>query len=163
MNTLFIMCGVSYSGKSTIAHWLRKRLPKSIIICPDTIREELSGDAGNQNVSGRAFKLAYERTRLALRAGYDVIFDATSLRQSDRARLYKIAEEEGAEAMVEYCVCDHANVKERRKSRARVVPSDVVDRQFEKLEKPDVNEAEVLKAVQWWFPENILRVMNEEE
>lgn len=159
--TLHIMCGPSYSGKSTVARRLHKNIDKSLIICPDTIREELNGDAGNQRVSGRAFKLAYERTRLALRSGYDVIFDATSLHLYDREKLYEIAQEEQSNAAVEFCVCELAEAKERRKLRARVVPEDVVEYQFERLEKPQACESDVLNYVRFWWSSIIAEIIEE--
>lgn len=159
--TLHIMCGPSYSGKSTVARWLHKNIDRSLIICPDTIREELSGDAGNQKVSGRAFRLAYERTHLALRSGYDVIFDATSLHQYDREKLYEIAKEEQSNAAVEFCVCDLAEAKERRKSRARVVSEDVVEHQFERFERPRSTESDALDYIRYWRSDNISEILKE--
>lgn len=72
----FIMTvGIPGSGKSS---WI-KSLNKYIIVNPDSIRKELSGDISNQDVNNQAWILAKERTVAALIAGLDVILDATNV------------------------------------------------------------------------------------
>lgn len=77
----FIMTiGIPGSGKSS---WI-KSLNKYIIVSPDSIRKELSGDVSNQDVNNQAWLLAKERVVTALTARQDVILDATNVSTKHR-------------------------------------------------------------------------------
>jgi predicted kinase len=77
-----IPVGISGSGKST---WINQNTnPDTVIISPDEIRRELSGDVSNQGNMGLVFEIAFKRTVNALNGGSDVIFDATNVRSDQR-------------------------------------------------------------------------------
>lgn len=42
--TLWVMCGLSGSGKSTIAKQLAQEHENTVIVSSDSVREELTGD-----------------------------------------------------------------------------------------------------------------------
>ena len=46
--TLYIMCGLSGSGKSTIATQIANENPNTVIVSSDEIREELTGNYEDQ-------------------------------------------------------------------------------------------------------------------
>lgn len=46
--TLYIMCGLSGSGKSTIATQIANENPSTVIVSSDAIREELTGNYEDQ-------------------------------------------------------------------------------------------------------------------
>ena len=58
--------GIPGSGKSTVLGELASERGYTLI-SPDSIREELTGDAANQSVNGKAWDIAYERARHALK------------------------------------------------------------------------------------------------
>lgn len=42
---LYILTGLPGSGKST---WAKENLPNAVVVCKDTIREEICGDVNDQ-------------------------------------------------------------------------------------------------------------------
>ena len=46
---LYVMCGLSGSGKSTIAKQITNDNPDTVIISTDMIREQLTGEIGDQS------------------------------------------------------------------------------------------------------------------
>ena len=62
--SLYVMCGLSGSGKSTIAKEYQKKIPGSVIISSDEIREELcDGDRADQSKNNEVFRIFHDRIR----------------------------------------------------------------------------------------------------
>lgn len=53
--TIWIMCGLSGSGKSTIAAQIANENPNTIIVSSDAIREELTGNENESIKKRRCF------------------------------------------------------------------------------------------------------------
>lgn len=79
MNHLILTIGIPGSGKSS---WIRSEehlsLKDCIILCPDKIRKELSGDTSNQSVNTLAWFLVKKRAIEALKDN-SVVIDATNV------------------------------------------------------------------------------------
>lgn len=89
--TLYIMCGLSGSGKSTIATQIANENPNTIIVSSDAIREELTGNYENQEHNEEVFKIFHDRIRKNLENKKNVIADATNLTmKSRRAIMMKV-------------------------------------------------------------------------
>ena len=62
---LYVLCGPSYCGKSTYFNKLKNYISAHgnnvTIINPDSIREELLGDASDQSHGDLVFKTAHQR------------------------------------------------------------------------------------------------------
>lgn len=72
-----ILIGIPGSGKTD---WLKKHKPDThIVVCPDKIREELTGSVSDQTVNIEAWKEAYSRIIDALKQKINIILDATNL------------------------------------------------------------------------------------
>ena len=139
MSFLIVMCGLSGSGKSTIAKNLQKQL-KCEVIATDDIREEL-GDVNDQTQNSKVFHIFYERIKEALRKGKTVVADATFLTLKDRHRLLREVDE------VERS-CGHVtkaiivvgrkieSCLELNAARDRIVPEEVIYRQRAKFQIP---------------------------
>lgn len=54
---LYVMCGLSGSGKSTIAKQIANDNPDTVIISTDIIREQLTGEIGDQSQNDEVFEL----------------------------------------------------------------------------------------------------------
>ena len=91
---IHIMIGVPGSGKSTYIKNSKKE--NDIVICPDTIRKELTGDVSDQSKNEKVWKLAFSRLRealLNLEDPYqDIWFDATSCKESSINKILKVVE-----------------------------------------------------------------------
>lgn len=82
--SLIMMVGIPGSGKSS---WIAKNKPENaIIVSPDDIRRELSGNVSDQTQNAKVWYLVKERTIAALKAGKDVILDATNVASKSRKR-----------------------------------------------------------------------------
>ena len=77
--TLWIMCGLSGSGKSTIATQIANDNPNTIIVSSDEIREELTGNCEDQKHNEEVFKIFHDRIRKNLENKKNVIADATKV------------------------------------------------------------------------------------
>jgi protein phosphatase len=82
---LILPVGISGSGKST---WIKSQTdPNTIVVSPDDIRRELSGNVSDQTNMGKVWALAFTRVTDALNAGKNVILDATNVKSRDRKSL----------------------------------------------------------------------------
>lgn len=82
-----ILVGISGSGKSTFIKSLD--LSNTVIVSPDAIRKEITGNVSDQTKNGEVFALANKRAADALNGGKDVIFDATNISSTNRQSLLK--------------------------------------------------------------------------
>jgi predicted kinase len=82
--SLIMMVGIPGAGKST---WIAQNARENtVVVSPDDIRRELSGNVSDQTQNTKVWFLAKERTIAALRAGKDVILDATNVATKSRKR-----------------------------------------------------------------------------
>jgi len=72
-----VTVGISGSGKST---YLLNNYPTSICVCPDDIREELTGSVSDQSKNPQVWKIAFERIKNAIDNNKDVVLSATNLK-----------------------------------------------------------------------------------
>lgn len=137
--TLAICVGISGSGKTRKSkelagerNWARGS--------SDEFRAEISGDENNQSCSQEAFSALRNLVNDSLKNGKSIIVDATNLTASNRNLFFKLADIYGAEKIA-YCFnVDLAVAKQRNKSRDRVVPDWVLERQQSKLSWPTAEE-----------------------
>ena len=136
---LIVMAGAPGCGKSTFAAEIADAYGFDIV-STDAIREEVLGDASDQDRGWLVFDIAYNRLRDFLGSDYGTgaIFDATSCRR--RARRDILREAEG---LYDVAVCavseeDLGTCLARNAQRNRVVPDDVIEKMHENY--PDVDE-----------------------
>ncbi|HHV30306.1 MAG TPA: AAA family ATPase [Clostridium sp.] len=77
MNKLIMMVGLPGSGKSTLAKELSLR-ENAVLHSSDDLREELFGDAGNQDSNELIFQELHRRIYRDLSDGKSVVYDATN-------------------------------------------------------------------------------------
>ncbi len=87
--TVVVMCGLSGSGKSTIASQLRDDHDMAII-SPDTLRK--SDSLADRKM---AYRESMEILKIALRERRSVVFDATNLRRDSREKIIDLTEKYG--------------------------------------------------------------------
>ena len=72
--SLYVMVGLSGSGKSAIAKEYQKKISNSVIVSSDEIREELcNGDRADQSKNNEVFRIFHDRIRKNLEKHKSVI------------------------------------------------------------------------------------------
>lgn len=88
MNKLILTIGIPGCGKS---YWSKNYIldkPDFIRVCPDEIREELTGDINNQSRNKEVWETTRDRINELLNT-YNVILDATNVNTKSRNKFLK--------------------------------------------------------------------------
>ena len=142
MSTVYVMCGVSGSGKTTWAQNFIEMNPQTCYISTDKIRGELWGDENDQRSPDVVFQTAYGRLDRRVNLNQDVIFDATNLRARDRKRLIKRVRQLNDKVKL-VCIVMSVDLEEciqRQQNRERQVPRNVITNQYVKMQYPFPDE-----------------------
>ena len=137
---LTVLCGPSGSGKSTYAH----SVPDADLIRLDALRAKLGKNASDQRVNGQVLQAAREQLREALRRGRHAVWDATTLRRSQRAQVLGLGYDYGALTELHVLWTPPGQLGARISGRERQVNSAVLVDQLRLLEFPEVGEAHTL-------------------
>lgn len=141
MPNFIMLVGIPAVGKDTWAHEYVKKHPDTIVHSSDDIREELYGDASCQESPTKVFELMRSRTLRDLRAGKDVIYNATNLKYKNRKSiLSQVKKMTNAVCLCKILVAPIEVCKERNAKRERVVPDFVYDRMLGSFQIPFYNE-----------------------
>lgn len=138
---LTVLCGPSGSGKSTLA----QSFADAEIISLDALRSQLGKHAGDQSVNGQVMQAAREKLREALRRKRHAVWDATSLRRSQRLQVLGLGQDYGALTELRVLWTRPSLLGLRNSGRERQVGSAVITDQLRMLEFPEVGEAHVMK------------------
>lgn len=137
---LYIMVGLSGSGKSTIAQKLAQEHENTVIVSSDQIREELTGDYENQDRNDEVFKVFHKRIRENLENNKNVIADATNLTMKSRRAILQNIKRLDVEKIcyivpkpIPLCEIDNKN-------RYHPVPDEVLDKQILRFQVPFYEE-----------------------
>lgn len=142
-----IPVGISGSGKS---RWIATLDDTYVIISPDEIRRELTGDVSDQTKNNEVFNAAFKRVITALNAANSVIFDATNINSYHRKKMlnyFKNSVSAEFDAYAKIFDVDLEISKERIKEDVENnvdrsnVPPHAIDRQY-KTFKNDLNKIE---------------------
>lgn len=124
--TLFLMHGVSGSGKSHLSQQLVERID-CIRIRSDVERKRLYRELSHrgespqlygQEMNARTFQYLFELARSLLAAGYSVIVDATFIRARTRQSYFQLAENLGVPARIISCECEEKLIEARLRRRS---------------------------------------------
>ena len=144
---LYLLCGLAFSGKSTLAAALAERV-QGVVVSLDEINAErgLLGGLGIPDEEwGRTHAEALARVEQGLRAGRPVIVDDTNCFRFLRDNYRAVAERCGVDTKVVYLDCPLSLVQERLRqnektlARASVTQSVLLDL-VQKLEVPTSDE-----------------------
>jgi predicted kinase len=129
--------GIPGSGKSYATQMLFNQREDALIINPDAIRYELTGDAADQTQNADVFKIAHHRLVCGLLdPGTNiVVFDATNVQQRARQTLLAIcAEHDALTALIVFDI-DFGLCAQRNDERDRTVPLHAMVRMQTDFEK----------------------------
>lgn len=144
---LVLLCGTSFSGKSTVARVLAERLPARVVSL-DEINERRGlwgGDGIPVEEWGRTHQFAQVEVLELLSSGGSVVVDDTSSPRFLRDGWRALAVRAGVEFRLVYVEVDQATVRARR-DRNRVAPrrrdvaDDVLDQHLAEFEPPGEDE-----------------------
>jgi predicted kinase len=134
MGKLIVGMGIPGSGKTTILKKLAAEHSYSYI-CPDDIREELTGNASDQSQNTEVWNKARLRLQAFLKQDLTVVFDATFSDSEERKEFIAFARENGAKNIQGIHVsAPLKTAKERNQSRERKVPEEVLEQMESKLQ-----------------------------
>ena len=88
MTTLYVMCGIPCSGKTTYAKLLAEEID-GVVVSSDGIRAEWYGDEAIQGDASKIFREVERRCKDALDAGRSVIMDATNMNAKKRTNFLR--------------------------------------------------------------------------
>ena len=140
MAKLYILCGYSFSGKSTVAKALINRYG-FVRVALDAINNErgISKDITSKELQ-ETYDIYHDRIVNNLKLGKTVITDTVAHERAARDGLRKIAQENNTEAIVLYINTPLEVVKERwMKNRTTQERVDVEDKEFNSV----VNDFEI--------------------
>ncbi len=128
---LLVMCGLSASGKSTVAGQLMQQLP-GIRIRSDVERKRLHFYLPDENCSANIMggiysssssEEVYSRlhylTKLICQEGYTTVVDAACLRRSQRDRFRRLARSIGKPLLFVYCTASFEELERRIVARCK--------------------------------------------
>jgi predicted kinase len=147
---LVLMCGTSFSGKSTVAQAIAPAL-QAVIVSLDEINERRGlwgGDGIPVEEWVRTNALASDEVRALLAAGRNVVLDDTSSLRFLRDAWRTLADECGAAFTLVYLDVDHETIRRRRADNRisvgrRDVADVVLDQHLADFETPGPGEAAV--------------------
>lgn len=146
MNKFIMLVGLPGSGKTTVAE---NYFSEAQHISSDAIREELWGDANDQQNGAKVFFEMDRRTCEALEAGKDVVYDATNLSSRNRKAIVSMVKRisNNIECKCVLVVCSIKECKFRQSQRSRKVPDEVIDRMARSFQVPFYHEGwDVIKV-----------------
>ena len=146
---LFILCGLPYSGKTYIAQEIIKSAP-IVYVSIDNIFHQHGYDWTSNHVPDKdawteIFTEAYEKTRRALNASSNVLYDSTNHTRASRDDLRALAESVHAGAQVIFIEVPlstvHARWEETRVNETRpVINRELLDSTVKAFEAPTSDE-----------------------
>lgn len=147
MSNLYIMCGVAFSGKSTLARKIVEQTGSKLIafdklwVQKDKENPVPKGDKGWKFIR----KIGQDEVAKALQNGNSVVYDDNNIRFEHREELRDVARRVGARTIVVYLNTPMEVIREREATnritgeRHEVEPENF-QTVLEQLEAPTVNE-----------------------
>lgn len=140
--TFYMMVGVPGAGKSTTIKKIQEVNPTAVVVCPDEYRKELGGSYNYFKEEGKIWnQLAPKDTNDALKAGKDVIFDATNValkRRKDVLKKVKVPSRNIA--IVVEVTLETALKQNQLREEDKIVPEHVINNMFNSFAYPTETE-----------------------
>ena len=136
---LFIMCGLSGSGKSSIAKDLAAK-HNADIVSSDVIREGLFGSSQDQSDNGKVFNIFNKRIRELLNSNKNVIADATNITIKSRRAIIENVRKLEVEKICYIVSKKYEDCIRDNKNREYSVPEYVLENQLKRFQIPFLEE-----------------------
>lgn len=132
---LIVMCGLSASGKSSIAKELAVK-HDAYIVSSDAIREEICGSVADQSKNEEVFKIFHRRIREYLSKGQNVIADATNITMKSRRAIIENVRKLDVEKICYIIPKKFKDCIRDNRNRKHPVPEEVIAAQRSKFQIP---------------------------
>lgn len=149
MNKLYVLCGLPFSGKSTLSKELVKRYGFSRIDLDEVKFELLGAEVKDEQVDQQGWDTVYQemykRINTELKKGKTVIHDAGNFTKYERGLVKQVADEVGVETITIFVnipkeVCFARLIKNQQTKERFDVPEQTFNEMVAELEVPDSNE-----------------------
>jgi predicted kinase len=148
MNNLYIMCGLAFSGKSTLARKIAERTGSKLIAFDKLWVEKDKENTVPKGDEGWKFirKVGQDKVANALQEGNSIVYDDNNVRFEHREELREVARRFNAKPLVVYLNTPIAVIREREATnrvtgeRHEVEPENF-QTALEQLEPPTQDEA----------------------
>jgi len=124
-----MMVGLPASGKSTYAKELSEK-ENAIIHSSDSIRKELYGDESIQGDNHKIFRLLHSRIKEDLKAGKNVIYDATNINSKRRRGFLTELNNIDCDKICVIVAIPYEECLRRNSLRDRKVPEEVIKKMY---------------------------------
>jgi predicted kinase len=165
-STLYIMCGLPFSGKTTLAQSLATQCDLVHLDVDAFARERslLPEEGINDEQWGHIFRQVYEQVATLLASGQSVVVDAVNFDKAGRNRFRMLAQRSGSSVYVIYVNLPIAEIERRRQAnQAKAERPPVRDEDFVELvtqfEIPTMEENLLIyngvQSISEWIQNNI--------
>jgi len=143
--SVYVMSAVPGTGKD---HYIQQHLDLPVLSL-DNLRREHKIKPTDKKGTGRVVQMAKEHAKVYMRQKQSFVFNATNLTKEMRGRWISLFLNYRAKIKIIYLEVPYATLKKQNSNRDYVVPLNVIDRLFDRIEIPDYSEGhEVFKIVQ---------------
>ena len=148
MPTLYIMCGVGFSGKSTLAKKIAEHTG-AVLVSQDAMffekEKELNLNLDDDDQWRMLLDMCKERMLENLKQGRSVVFDNVNLRVSNRDELRELAKQANAETKIIFLdtpieIQKERQLKNKETGERHDVKQEYLDDAIRELEVPGVEE-----------------------
>lgn len=139
MAKLYMMVGLSASGKSTYAQYIAEQ-ENAVIHSSDSLREELFGDVNENSRNDELFRELHNRMKADLMNGKNVIYDACNISYKRRKAFLNEIKKFKCEKICYFIATPYEKCLKQNQKRDRVVPEYVINRMYKNIYIPQSYE-----------------------
>ena len=133
--TLYCLCGLPASGKSTFAKQLSEQ-QNAIICSSDEIREELYGNINDQEHNQEVFTELHRRIKENLKNGKNAIYDATNINYKKRRAFLSELKNIPCNKVCIIMATPYKECLRRNEERGRTIPYYVISSMYRNWNMP---------------------------
>ena len=144
-----MMIGIPGSGKSQEAEIIAKE-HNAVIHASDRLREELFRDVNHMGDNGFLFNELHKRIQRDLKAGKNVIYDATNINSKKRISFLKSLKDIPCEKIAILIVTPYEQCLKNNAERERSIPESVIEKMYKNFQIPYYYEGfDIVQIVLW--------------
>lgn len=144
-----MMIGIPDSGKSHEAEIIAKE-HNAIIHASDRLREELFRDVNHVGDNGFLFNELHKRIQRDLKAGKNVVYDATNINSKKRISFLKSLKDISCEKIAILIMTPYEQCLKNNADRERSIPESVIEKMYKNFQVPYYYEGfDIIQVVLW--------------